>query len=67
MFVPLWGLATEYVCAPRRVRCRGHGVVVEHLPWNAGKQQITTVAMGFLARWARRLSWRDTSRVFGTG
>ena len=22
--------------------------------------------MGFLARWARRLSWRETARVFGT-
>ncbi len=66
MFVPLWGLATEYVCTPRRVTCRAHGVVVEHLPWNAGKQRITTAAMGFLARWARRLSWRETARVFGT-
>ena len=66
MFVPLWGLATEYVCTPRRVTCRVHGVVVEHLPWNAGKQRITTAAMGFLARWARRLSWRETARVFGT-
>ena len=66
MFVPLWGLATEYVCTPRRATCRVHGVVVEHLPWNAGKQRITTAAMGFLARWARRLSWRETARVFGT-
>jgi len=22
--------------------------------------------MGFLARWARRLSWRETARAFGT-
>jgi transposase len=66
MFVPLWGLATEYVYTPRRVTCRGHGVVVEHLPWNAGKQRITTAAMVFLACWARRLSWRETARVFGT-
>ncbi len=66
MFVPLWGLATEYVYTPRRVMCQVHGVVVEHLPWNAGKQRITTAAMGFLARWARRFSWRETARVFGT-
>jgi transposase len=27
---------------------------------------VTTAMMGFLARWARRLSWRETARVFGT-
>jgi transposase len=39
-------------------------VVVEHLPWNEGKRTLTTAMMVFLARWARRLSWRETAEVF---
>jgi transposase len=66
LFVPVWGLTTEYFYPPRRVQCPTHGVVVEHMPWNTGKQRITTAMMGFLARWGRRLSWRETARVFGT-
>jgi transposase len=41
-------------------------VVVEHIPWSLGKRPITTAMMGFLARWARRLSWRETAQVFHT-
>ena len=65
-FVPLWGIPTYFVYAPRRVQCGEHGVVVEHIPWSAGKRPVTTAMMGFLARWARRLSWRETAMVFGT-
>jgi transposase len=65
-FVPLWGIATYFLYAPRRVKCAEHGVVVEHMPWSDGKRPITYAMMGFLARWARRLSWRETARVFGT-
>ena len=65
-FVPLWGLPVDFHYEPRRIQCVKHGVVVEHMPWNAGKQRSTTAMMGFLARWARRLSWRETARVFGT-
>jgi transposase len=64
--VPLWGLATWLLYAPRRVACAEHGVVVEHLPWSEGKRPLTTTMMGFLARWARRLSWRETAEVFQT-
>ena len=39
-------------------------MVVERLPWNEGKRTLTTAMMGFLARWARRLSWRETTVVF---
>ena len=65
-FVPLWGLATWFRYAPRRVQCPEHGVVVEDLPWSDGKRPLTCALMGFLARWARRLSWRETARVFQT-
>jgi len=64
--VPLWGIPTYFVYAPRRVECPEHGVVVEHMPWSEGKRPITTAMMGFLARWARHLSWRQTARAFET-
>jgi transposase len=65
-FVPLWGIPTYFHYAPRRVECLEHGVVVEHIPWSEGKRPITCAMMGFLARWARRLSWRETAQVFQT-
>ena len=66
LFVPLWGIATYFYYAPRRVECAEHGVVVEHLPWSESKRPVTCAMMGFLACWARRLSWRETARVFAT-
>ena len=66
LFVPLWGIPTWFVYAPRRVRCVEHGVIVEHIPWSNGKRPVTIAMMGFLARWARRLSWRDTAQAFQT-
>lgn len=66
LHVPLWGIATQFRYAPRRVKCAEHGVVVEHIPWSEGKRPITRAMMGFLARWARRLSWLETARVFRT-
>jgi transposase len=65
-FVPLWGIPTYFCYAPRRVECSQHGVVVEHIPWSDGKRPMTCAMMGFLARWARRLSWRETAQVFLT-
>ena len=66
LFVPLWGIVTRFWYAPRRVECPEHGVVVEHIPWSEGKRPVTTAMMGFLARWARRLSWRETAQAFQT-
>jgi transposase len=65
-FVPLWGMPTWFLYAPRRVKCPEHGVVVEHIPWSEGKRPLTTAMMGFLARWARHLSWRQTACAFQT-
>lgn len=59
-------MRTWFLYAPRRVECPAHGVVVEHIPWSEGKRPITTAMMGFLARWARHLSWRQTARAFHT-
>ena len=66
LFVPLWGIATYFRYAPRRVECPEHGVVIEAMPWSEGKRPVTRAMMGFLARWARRLSWRETAQVFQT-
>ena len=66
LFVPLWGIIAHFFYAPRRVECSEHGVGVEHIPWSQGKRPVTTAMMGFLARWARRLSWRETARAFQT-
>jgi len=66
LFLPLWGIPTYFRYAPRRVACAAHGVVVEHIPWSDGKRPVTCAMMGFLARWARRLSWREVARAFQT-
>lgn len=66
LFVPLWGINTYFLYAPRRVECSEHGVVVEHIPWSEGKRPVTITMMCFLSRWARRLSWRETARAFQT-
>ena len=65
-FVPLWGIAVWFLYAPRRVHCPAHGVVVKQIPWSDGKRPLTTAMISFLARWARRLSWRETAQVFQT-
>jgi transposase len=65
-FVPFWGIPVWFLYAPRRVQCPTHGVVVEHMPWSDGKRPMTKAMMLFLARWARRLSWRETARSFRT-
>jgi len=63
-FVPLWGLKVFFRYAPRRVDCPGCGVRVEHLPWALGKSRLTQAYAWFLARWAKRLSWKEVAQAF---
>ena len=63
-FVPLWGLSTFFLYAPRRVQCRRCGICVEHLPWALGKRPLTRSYGWFLASWAKLLSWQEVSRTF---
>lgn len=65
-FVPLWGIAVYFLYAMRRVDCPQCGVKVERVPWAEGKSPLTTSYRWFLARWAKRLSWQEVARVFGT-
>jgi transposase len=51
----------------RRLDRRRCGVVtVEEVPWGDGKRTLTKAYMVFLARWARRLSWKETAEAFRT-
>ena len=66
-FIPLWGFLVFLLYTMRRVDCRRCGVVaVEEVPWGDGKRTLTKVYMLFLARWARRLSWKETAEAFRT-
>ncbi len=65
-FVPLWALAVFLLYARRRVNCPRCGVTAERLPWAEGKHHLTTAYAVFLARWARRLSWREVAGIFRT-
>lgn len=65
-FVPLWGIKVFLLYAPRRVDCPACGVRVEQLPWASGKHRLTQAYAWFLARWAKRLSWKEVANVFRT-
>jgi transposase len=65
-FVPLWALSVFLIYARRRVDCPRCGVTVEQIPWSEGKHRLTQAYALFLARWARRLSWREVSLIFRT-
>ena len=65
-FVPLWGIKVFLLYAPRRVDCLDCGVRVEYMPWASGKSHMTQAYAWFLARWARRLCWKEVAVVFRT-
>jgi transposase len=66
-FIPFWGFLVFLLYSMRRVDCRRcQAVVVEEVPWGDGKRTLTRAYMLFLARWARRLSWKETAAAFRT-
>lgn len=65
-FVPLWGFAVFFLYAMRRVSCANCGIVVESVPWAEGKNHLTNTYMWFLAKWAKRMSWKETAEAFRT-
>lgn len=65
-FVPLWGIAVFFLYALRRVACPRCGVKVERVPWAEGKNHLTTTYAWFLAKWAKRLSWKEVAVAFTT-
>jgi transposase len=66
-FIPFWGFLVFLLYSMRRVDCRRcQAIVVEEVPWGDGKHTLTRAYMLFLARWARRLSWKETAEAFRT-
>jgi transposase len=66
-FIPFWGYLVFLLYTMRRVDCpRCETAVVEEVPWGDGKRTLTRAYMLFLARWARRLSWKETAEAFRT-
>jgi len=65
-FVPLWGIAVFFLYAMRRVECPRCGIKVERIPWADGKNHLTTTYAWFLAKWAKRLSWKEVADAFQT-
>lgn len=65
-FVPLWGIAVFFLYARRRVDCPVCGIKAERIPWAEGKNHLTTTYAWFLARWAKRLSWKEVADAFQT-
>ena len=66
-FIPFWGFLVFLLYSMRRVDCpHCRAVVVEEVPWGDGKRTLTKAYMLYLARWARRLSWKETAEAFRT-
>ena len=65
-FIPLWNIPVYFHYTMRRVDCEECGVRVERVPWAEGKSPVTKPFSLFLARWAKRLSWKETAKSFCT-
>jgi transposase len=62
---PIWNIALILLYTMRRVNCRKcNKVVVEQVPWSAGKSRVTKEFAAVLAFWARKLSWKETALTF---
>jgi transposase len=65
-FVALWGIKVFFLYPPRRVNCSTCGVKVERVPWAQGKSHLTTTYAWYLARWTKKMSWKETAKSFQT-
>lgn len=65
-FIPVWGITIYFAYIMRRVNCKSCGVKMEAVPWCDGKNQLTKAYRLFLARWAKRLSWKEVGEAFNT-
>ena len=63
-FVPLWGMAVIFIYTMRRVNCSTCGVRVEEVPWADGNSPVTHELKWFLAKWAKRMSWKEVALAF---
>lgn len=65
-YVPVWKWKVYFRYAPRRAACAVDGALVEFIPWAMGKERKTKAYQVYLARWAKRLSWKETAGIFET-
>ena len=65
-FVPIWGISVFFLYALRRVDCPRCKIKVELIPWAEGKNHLTTTYAWFLAKWAKKLSWKECAESFQT-
>ena len=65
-FIPFWGITVFFLYHMRRVECPRCGVKVEQIPWAEGKKHVTTAYAWFIAKWAKRLSWKECAEAFNT-
>lgn len=63
-FVPVWGFQCYLRYPMRRADCPTCGVKIERVPWAEGKSPLCSAYEQFLARWARRLSWKQVAESF---
>ena len=66
-FVPFWAMISVFfIYAMRQIDCPECGVKVELVPWVDVKLGYTLRYRVVLPRWASRLSWNETSGLFGS-
>ena len=65
-FVPLWGVKVYFRYRARRTDCPRCGILVESMPWATGKRPLTRTFQIYLAKWAKKLSWKETAEAFNT-
>ena len=65
-FIPIWNMPVYFHYQMRRVDCMRCGVKIEQVPWAEGKSPVTKPFALFLARWARKMSWKETAESFCT-
>jgi transposase len=65
-FIPIWGIPVFFLYTMRRVNCPKCKVTVEKVPWAEGKNHLTTTYAWHLAKWAKRLSWKEVAVAFQT-
>ena len=63
-FVPMWGMAVVFIYFMRRVNCPDCGIRVEQVPWADSKSPVTHELKWFLAKWAKRMSWKEVASAF---
>lgn len=63
-YVPIWGLRMVLLYSMRRINCSKCGIKVEKVPWSEGKCGLTKTFSLFLARWSKKLSWKEVAETF---